>query len=180
MACPDGLTLLVGGARSGKSDLAQRLAAESDVHVVFVATAEAGDDDMAERIERHRRDRPTSWSTIEEPLDLAGVIAAVPPDVTVVIDCLTLWTANVLFGGLSSDDALERSEAAATQCSERGGRTIVVTNEVGSGLHPSTALEREYRDLLGRVNAAWACQADRTWLVVAGQVLPLQRVEELT
>lgn len=179
MRCPDGLTLLLGGARSGKSDLAQRLAEASALPVVFVATAEARDDDMAARIERHRADRPVEWTTVEEPVDLTAAIAGAPDDATLVVDCLTLWTANLFFAEVTAGQVLERSSEAAALCSRRPGATIVVTNEVGAGLHPPSEIERSYGDLLGRVNAAWASHATRSWLVAAGRVAVLQDPEEL-
>ena len=154
------LTLLIGGARSGKSSLALELAAGE---VVFVATAEAGDAEMAARIDAHRAERPESWATVEAPRDLAGALRAAPADACVVVDCLTLWVANTM----DEDAAREAASVAAS----RRGDTIVVTNEVGMGIVPANELAREYRDLLGRVNALWADAADRVLLVVAGRTL---------
>jgi adenosylcobinamide kinase / adenosylcobinamide-phosphate guanylyltransferase len=166
------LVLLVGGARSGKSRLAQQLAARRDEPVVFLATGEAGDDEMAERIERHRRERPASWRTVEEPLDLVGALQAVEPDATLVVDCLSFWTANVL--ERNGAEAVERdARAAAAAAGARQALTVAVTNEVGLGVVPATALGRAYRDVLGRVNAIWADAADRSFLVVAGRALEL-------
>jgi adenosyl cobinamide kinase/adenosyl cobinamide phosphate guanylyltransferase len=156
------ITLLIGGARSGKSALALRLA---EGEVVFIATAEPGDAEMAERIERHRAERPASWHTVEEPVDLAGALRSAPPDACVVIDCLTLWVANTM------DE--ERAREAAAVAASRPGATIAITNEVGMGIVPANELAREYRDLLGRVNAIWAEAAERVLLVVAGRTLEL-------
>lgn len=156
------LTLLIGGARSGKSALALKLA---DGDVVFIATAEAGDAEMAARIEAHRAERPASWTTIEEPHDLAGALRAAPPDACVIIDCLTLWVANTMDEGLARE--------AARIAAARPGPTIAITNEVGLGIVPANELARTYRDLLGRVNALWADAADRVLLVVAGRTLEL-------
>jgi adenosyl cobinamide kinase/adenosyl cobinamide phosphate guanylyltransferase len=156
------LTLLIGGARSGKSSLALRLA---EGEVVFIATAEAGDAEMAERIDAHRAERPASWQTVEAPIDLAGALRDAPPDACVIVDCLTLWVANTM------DE--ERAREAAALAASRPGRTIVVTNEVGLGIVPANDLARAYRDLLGRVNAIWAEAADRVLLVVAGRTLEL-------
>lgn len=170
------LTFLLGGARSGKSSLALRLADASGKPVCFLATAEAGDDEMAARIGRHREERPAEWATIEEPIDLAGALAAAPPDSFVVIDCLSLWVSNLMGGGWSTDriDAASRgtAEAAAARSA-----VVAVSNEVGFGIVPDNALAREYRDVLGRVNAAWADAAERTALVVAGRVLPLSSAQ---
>jgi adenosylcobinamide kinase / adenosylcobinamide-phosphate guanylyltransferase len=164
------LTVLLGGARSGKSALALRLAAAHEP-VVFVATAEARDDEMATRIEHHRRERPAEWLTVEEPLRLRPAIEGAPPGATLVIDCLSLWVANLLERGEPVDDG------AAAVAAARPGLTIAVSNEVGLGIVPATPLGREYRDVLGRVNALWANAAERAYFVVAGRTLPLERLD---
>jgi len=164
------LVLLVGGARSGKSRLAVRLASESGNPVVFLATGEAGDDEMADRIAHHRAERPAAWRTVEEPTELADAIAAVPEGATLVVDCLSLWVANVLESRDAADVESEAREAAALAAART---TIAVSNEVGLGVVPATPLGRAYRDVLGRVNAIWAEAADDAYLVVAGRVLPL-------
>jgi adenosylcobinamide kinase/adenosylcobinamide-phosphate guanylyltransferase len=156
------LVLYLGGARSGKSRLAVEHAGASGSPVTFIATGEAGDDEMAARIELHKRERPPEWRTVEEPLDLAGALSSVPDGDTAVVDCLSLWVAN----GGGDDAALEAAAA-------RNGLTIAVSNEVGMGIVPVNALAREYRDVLGRVNAAWAAAADEAWFVVAGKTLRL-------
>jgi adenosylcobinamide kinase / adenosylcobinamide-phosphate guanylyltransferase len=156
------LVLYLGGARSGKSRLAVERATSSGAPVSFIATGEAGDEEMAARIELHRRERPPEWTTVEEPLDLATVLSSVPDADTALVDCLTLWVAN----GGGEDSALEAATA-------RSGLTIAVSNEVGLGIVPANALAREYRDTLGRVNAAWAAAADEAWFVVAGRTLRL-------
>lgn len=172
-----GLTLLLGGARSGKSALAIQLGATSDREVVFVATAEAADDDMAERIGRHRAERPQTWRTIEEPEALIATIAAVDLSACVIVDCLTLWVSNLLRRGfepqrVTSDAAeLARLLALRDEC-------IVISNEVGMGVHPATELGRSYRDLLGRVNVAVANEATKAYLVVAGRLLPLVKPDK--
>lgn len=164
--------LLIGGARSGKSKLALELASRQQAPVVFVATAEALDAEMAERIEAHRRERPASWTTIEAPLELAEALASPAPHDCVVVDCLTLWTSNALAQfGLGEVEALARAAAAAA--ATRPGLTLAVTNEVGSGIVPENALARSYRDLLGVVNAVWAAAAAESLLLVAGRVLRL-------
>jgi adenosyl cobinamide kinase/adenosyl cobinamide phosphate guanylyltransferase len=172
-----GLTFLVGGARSGKSRLAQALAARSGRPVTVIATGEAGDHEMAERIERHRAERPAAWTTIEEPLDLDGAIARADPEGIVVIDCLTLWVSNLLGAGLADGRIEEMAAAAAGRAAARTGGTVAVSNEVGMGVVPANAMARRYADLLGRVNATWAAAADRPYLVVAGRVLRLDRPE---
>jgi adenosyl cobinamide kinase/adenosyl cobinamide phosphate guanylyltransferase len=168
-----GLILLLGGARSGKSTLAVRRAERAGAPVVFVATAEAGDAEMAERIARHRGERDPSWRTVEAPLALADELTSAPPSACVVLDCLTLWVANLLGAGLAQAEALRRAEEAAVLAAGREGTTIAVTNEVGMGLVPADELGRRYRDLLGRVNAAWAARAEEALLVVAGRTMTL-------
>jgi adenosyl cobinamide kinase/adenosyl cobinamide phosphate guanylyltransferase len=165
------LVLLLGGARSGKSQLAVEFAARSDRNVVFVATAEAGDDEMRNRIVRHRADRPHDWQTIEAPRDLIGALAFVAPDDCVVVDCLSLWVANLLHIGEPTIEDLALT--TATAIAERSGPSIAVSNEVGLGVVPPTELGRRYRDALGRVNAIWADAADEALLIVAGRTLPL-------
>jgi len=152
------LVVLVGGARSGKSTLAVERAAAEGAPVTFIATGEAGDEEMAARIALHRAERPTDWTTIEEPVDVRGAIDSVPPGDTVIVDCLSLWVAN---GG---DGAV---------LAPRAGLTIAVTNEVGLGIVPENALARAYRDDLGRVNASWVDAADEAYFVVAGRMLRL-------
>jgi adenosyl cobinamide kinase/adenosyl cobinamide phosphate guanylyltransferase len=164
------LTLLLGGARSGKSALAVRWAAASSAPVVFVATGEAGDEEMAGRIARHRAERPPTWTTVEEPRRLRAALEAAPATACVVVDCLSLWVANVFEIADPEAEARQAAELAAA----RAGRTIAVSNEVGLGVVPSTPLGRAYRDTLGRVNAIWAAAADDAFLCVAGRVLPLE------
>lgn len=173
------LAVLIGGARSGKSELAQRLACEQHSPVVFLATAQVGDVEMAARIAQHQRERPASWQTIEEPLRLRETIEAVSEESCLIVDCLTLWTANAL-EQLGSAEAEAHATAAAGAAAERHGLTIVVTNEVGLGLVPDNALGRSYRDLLGRVNAIWASAADHVFLVVARRMLALGKTDSIS
>jgi adenosyl cobinamide kinase/adenosyl cobinamide phosphate guanylyltransferase len=128
---------------------------------------------MAERIRAHRDERPEHWTTVEEPLDLALAVAAVPDEDGVVIDCLTLWVANLLDRGGAAAEVEEASRIAAARAGSRSGPTIVISNEVGLGVVPATELGRRYRDLLGRVNTQWASAAETAALVVAGRRLPL-------
>ena len=164
------LVFLVGGARSGKSRLALRLAEDHGRPVVFIATGEAGDEEMTERIARHRADRPSEWLTVEEPLRLRESLEAVPAESCVIVDCLSLWVANLLERGNDVEDA---ATAAANVAADRASPTIAVSNEVGMGVVPATPLGRTYRDVLGRVNAIWAEAADESYLVVAGKALKL-------
>lgn len=158
------LVLLIGGARSGKSRLAVELGEAAGTPVTFVATGWAGDEEMAARIERHRAERPPEWATVEEPRELARALRAVPAGETAIVDCLSLWVAN-----LEGAAPAEAAEVAAA----RDGLTIAVTNEVGMGIVPANPSAREYRDELGRVNAQWAEVADEAWLVMAGRKLRL-------
>lgn len=171
------LTVLVGGARSGKSALATELAARSGRPVVFVATATAADAEMADRIRRHRAERPAGWTTVEAPVDVGGALDAADDAACVVVDCLSLWTMNVF--AEPEGAVLARVAEQVARARARSGPTIVVANEVGSGIVPSDAASRRYRDLLGRVNAAWSRAADRAYLVVAGRTLALQDPTEL-
>jgi adenosylcobinamide kinase / adenosylcobinamide-phosphate guanylyltransferase len=159
--------MLIGGVRSGKSALAVDIGRRHDGTVFFVATAEPFDDDMRERITRHRRDRP-AWPTIEAPLDLGAAIATVPADALAIVDCVTVWVGNELHHRGSVD-----STALVAVLADRTGPTVVITNEVGLGVHPETELGRLYRDELGRINQAIAAAATTTLLLVAGKALRL-------
>jgi adenosyl cobinamide kinase/adenosyl cobinamide phosphate guanylyltransferase len=134
---------------------------------------------MAERIRQHRARRPAEWETVEEPLDLETALGSIPAGTTTLVDCLTLWVSNLIAQGLSNDEIEKRAHAAAKLASGRTADTIVVSNEVGSGIVPINALARRYRDLLGRVNSIWADASDRSALVVAGRLFPLSRPDEL-
>ena len=170
------LTLVLGGVRAGKSNYAQELASDAG-RVLFVATAEAGDPEMADRISAHRRTRPAEWDTLEEPVDLAG---ALPPLLhcynTVVLDCLTLWVSNLLLE--DPDAAPTRGDVPAETRTlldvyrDGDASWIVVSNEVGLGVVPATDLGRAYADELGRVNQLVAAAADEVYFVAAG--LPLR------
>jgi adenosylcobinamide kinase / adenosylcobinamide-phosphate guanylyltransferase len=167
------LRLLLGGARSGKSALAVRLAHSWAGPIVFVATAEARDADMAERIDQHRRDRPAEWTTVEEPIDLAAALRDVPADSFIVVDCLSLWVANLLEAGWTAERIAEEARTVVIALSSRVAPSVVVSNEVGLGIVPATELGRTYRDVLGRVNAVFAKHAEPAQLIVAGRALDL-------
>jgi len=171
------LLLVLGGARSGKSAYAQRLAQElGGDHVLFVATAEAWDEDMAQRIARHQQDRPASWQTLETPNHVGQAIALHLHDTpVVVVDCLTLLVSNTLLRLSASSDpaaaeaAVQEEVAVLLQtCQASAASCIVVSNEVGLGLVPDNPLGRLYRDLLGKANQALAAQAEAVYFMVAG------------
>jgi adenosylcobinamide kinase/adenosylcobinamide-phosphate guanylyltransferase len=168
------LTLLLGGARSGKSKLAVRAAQAWEGSVLFVATGTAEDAEMAARIERHRAERPAGWATLEEPTALTEAVRGADPGTCVVVDCLSLWVANLLRLGWDDERVEAEAEAAARVAAEREAQTVVVSNEVGLGIVPETALGRRYRDLLGRVNGIFAAAADDPFFVVAGRKLRLE------
>jgi adenosylcobinamide kinase / adenosylcobinamide-phosphate guanylyltransferase len=197
---PPRLILILGGARSGKSTFAERLAASSGRPVAFIATATASDDEMIERITHHRASRPKGWHTLEEPLDLAKAVrqAAELADV-VLLDCVTLWLGNMLLqapGQHAQDDqgeealyttirlfaerALKESEALLTVVKSLGPNKtlIVVTNEVGLGIVPAYPLGRLYRDTLGYINQRLAEAAEQVYLMVAGLAVDIKRLHE--
>jgi len=170
------VTLVLGGVRSGKSRFAQRIA-EGAERVTYVATAERRDDEeMRAKIDRHRAERPASWATIEEPLHLARVIHDAGNDCDVLlIDCLTLYAANLLED--CGEDAGRLEEQIDELCRAlRGARCsiVVVSNEVGSGVVPAYELGRRFRDLVGELNQRVACVADTVLLMVAGLPFPLK------
>ena len=167
------LSLLLGGARSGKSALAARLAGRWDGPVTVVVTGEARDAEMAERIRRHRAGRPGHWGTVEAPREVEAALAGAPADAFVVLDCLTLWVSNLLEQGLDDRRVEELARSAAAAAAARAAPTVAVSNEVGAGIVPADALSRRYRDLLGQVNAVWADAADQALLLVAGRAVPL-------
>jgi adenosylcobinamide kinase/adenosylcobinamide-phosphate guanylyltransferase len=172
------ITLVLGGARSGKSAFAQRLVpAESPA--VYIATAAPDDPEMQKRIDRHRRGRPAHWTTVEAPLELASAIdTAAPPDAVLIVDCVTVWLSNLSWRHHTLDENLRAAHVSASVANIIAAATrrscILVSNELGSGLVPETAVGREFRDLHGRTNQTLAAAADRVWLIVAGLPLSLK------
>jgi len=178
------LLFILGGARSGKSATALRLARGAGERVLFAATAEAHDTDMAARIAAHKGERPAAWSTLEEPVELpAALRRTAPGHDAVVVDCLTLWVSNLLLRG--EDDPgvertiVERARDLLRVYDEGRATWIVVSNEVGLGVVPPSDLGRRYRDALGRVNQLVAAHADGAYLLVAGLVLDLKRLDTI-
>ena len=172
-----GLTVLLGGARSGKSALATRLASAAEGPVSVVVTAEARDEEMTERIRRHREVRPVGWTTVEAPLGLASALGDVPTEAFVILDCLSLWVSNAMEAGLDDERIVEEAREIATGLAHRDAAAVVISNEVGLGIVPVNALARRYRDTLGRVNATFVSAADRAYFVVAGRALALEDVK---
>jgi adenosylcobinamide kinase/adenosylcobinamide-phosphate guanylyltransferase len=178
--------LIIGGARSGKSLLAEQRAVESGLRVVYVATAQALDGEMSQRIAHHQARRPAQWGLVEAPLELAAALRQnAAPDVCLIVDCLTLWLSNLLFAG----EAAKQVEAGTpVECPKlRGemqalidtlpqlpGRIIIVSNEVGWGLIPMAAVSRLFTDEQGRLNQRVAAVSERVTLVAAGLPLVLK------
>lgn len=168
------ITLVLGGARSGKSRYAERLVESAAAGAVYCATAEAGDAEMAERIAAHRARRSPFWRTIEAPLALAEVIIAeAVGDRPLLVDCLTLWLSNLLLAGRRAED---EARALCGALRQAAGPIVLVSNEVGMGLVPQTPLGREFRDAAGWLNQEVAALADRVVFVAAGLPLILKEL----
>jgi adenosylcobinamide kinase/adenosylcobinamide-phosphate guanylyltransferase len=168
--------LVLGGVRSGKSSYAQQIAEKSS-RVTFVATAERRDDEeMHRKIERHRADRPAHWTTVEEPIALGRVVRSSGDNSdAILIDCLTLFGANLMETYESNEAALEACvEDLCVALKKKSCKVILVSNEVGSGVVPAYALGRRFRDLVGEINQRVAAVADTVVLMVAGLPLPLK------
>ncbi|HEX4837015.1 MAG TPA: bifunctional adenosylcobinamide kinase/adenosylcobinamide-phosphate guanylyltransferase [Solirubrobacteraceae bacterium] len=174
------LVFLIGGARSGKSRLALRIARATGLPVVFVATGWAADAEMESRIARHRAERPPGWETVERPRDLAGSLSALPNGSCAIVDCLSFWVHGLIEDGASDERADHLAALAASAALAHQGPVIAVSNEVGQGVVPASASGRRYRDVLGRVNARWAELAQTAALVVAGRAVPLSTADWLT
>ena len=167
-------TLILGGARSGKSALAERLATESGHEVVYIATAQAHDEEMAARIAHHRAQRPPHWLSVEEPLALAGALQAhARPGRCVLVDCLTLWLSNLL-GHPDSEHLKRERDALLHLLPSLKGQVLLVSNEVGLGVVPMGELTRRFVDEAGRLHQLLAAQCERVVLVVAGLPMPLK------
>lgn len=179
-------TLILGGARSGKSALAERLAAASGKEVIYVATSHAGDAEMAARIDHHRARRPATWRTVEEPTALAATLREwCAPQRIVLVDCLTLWLTNLLFGGqheqtqvgriaLPPQFPAERADLLAWLEAPAAGDVVFVSNEVGMGIVPLGAISRAFVDEAGRLHQDVAARCDRVAFVAAGLPLTLK------
>ncbi|NDW03777.1 bifunctional adenosylcobinamide kinase/adenosylcobinamide-phosphate guanylyltransferase [Jiella pacifica] len=165
------LTLVLGGARSGKTAFAEGLVAGSGLEPVYVATGEAHDDEMADRIARHQSDRGPTWRTVEAPLDLAGTLRReAAAGRFLLVDCLTLWVTNLMMAGRNVDEEADALGAALE--AGVGGPVLLVSNEVGLGIVPDNAMARAFRDHAGRLHQTIAALAGTVYFVAAG--LPLK------
>lgn len=174
----DATLLVIGGARSGKSRHAQAIAEATGKTLTFIATAEAFDDEMRARIARHRADRDDRWHTVEAPVDLAGALMA--HDVAggvILVDCLTLWTSNLLLQEADPEPAVA---ALLDALQAPRGQIILVANEVGLGIVPDNALARAFRDLAGTINQRVAAAVSRVDLIVAGIAMALKAGRAMT
>jgi adenosylcobinamide kinase / adenosylcobinamide-phosphate guanylyltransferase len=173
MSAPAAITLVLGGARSGKSRHAEALVRATGLSRIYVATAQAFDDEMRQRIAQHRADRAADgWTTVEEPLALAdALVRTAHPGSAVLVDCLTLWLTNVML----ADQDVERAQAELLSVLGRLESPVVcVSNEVGLGIVPETPLGRRFRDAQGRLNQAVAAAADHVHFIAAGLPLVLK------
>ncbi len=182
--------LIIGGARSGKSALAERRATESGLKVVYIATAEAGDPEMARRIAHHQFRRPPNWRTEECPIALANALCQfAAPNACLLVDCLTLWLSNLIFAGSAAKQAeagevidcqllAAETAALADALPQLPGRIILVSNEVGWGIVPPNPLARLFADEQGRLNQRLAAACDNVTLVAAGLPLMLKTTPE--
>lgn len=179
------VVLLLGGARAGKSQLAEKLARQWGRRVLYVATAQPGDAEMRQRVEMHRARRPAHWRTLEEPLNVADAVAPHLPSVdTVLLDCMTLWASNILLAEENAARAEERLmgeiERLVERCRQGNVTLLVVSNEVGQGVVPAYPLGRQFRDVLGRANQLLARSADAVLYCIAGIPIELKMLGRQT
>ncbi|KAF0116315.1 MAG: adenosylcobinamide kinase / adenosylcobinamide-phosphate guanylyltransferase [Rhodobacteraceae bacterium] len=165
------LTLVIGGARSGKSAFAEGLVTGSGRARRYIATANAWDDEMRARIAQHRRDRGEAWLTVEAPLDVPAALAVASPDEVVLVDCATLWLTNHL---LAEHDLVAEGDALIKALGLSNAPVVIVSNEVGGGIVPENALARRFRDEQGRLNQRLAAKAALVVTVIAGLPLVLK------
>ena len=172
------IIFILGGARSGKSSYALQRA-RAFKKVVFVATAQALDTEMRQRIRRHRKDRPRQWQTIECPQGIADAIGAIADkDTCVIIDCLTLWVSNLLLKKHTEIGIMKEMDDLLRSIRHKGFSAIMVSNEVGLGIVPGNALARRFRDVAGKVNQSAAQEADEVVFMVSGLPLHVKKGKE--
>ncbi|AHF07148.1 bifunctional adenosylcobinamide kinase/adenosylcobinamide-phosphate guanylyltransferase [Desulfitobacterium metallireducens] len=183
--------LITGGARSGKSTFAEQLAAHPGRPVIYIATAQVFDKEMAWRVQKHQQQRPSNWELIEEPFDIPSVLEGIRSENAVILlDCVTIWLSNLMLKSLSSssdshypdtltpeaeEKILDQVRKAATLAQEITPQVIMVTNEVGQGIVPDNPMSRSYRDLAGRGNQLLAHKADKVFWVVSGYPLEVKQ-----
>jgi len=181
------LILVTGGARSGKSSFAEKLAKEANKDVTYLATSQALDEEMALRIEEHKKRRPKNWKTIEEPLNASSVIEKEgKSDRVILLDCLALLVANLIFSkGDSTSEPIDQAvlneiKTLAKISKDVPASVIIVTNEVGMGIVPEYPLGRAYRDTLGKANQILASEADEVYLLVCGIPVNVKQLQAIT
>ncbi|MGC8827913.1 MAG: bifunctional adenosylcobinamide kinase/adenosylcobinamide-phosphate guanylyltransferase [Anaerolineae bacterium] len=179
------MILLLGGARAGKSQFAERLAERWGNRVLYAATAQVGDAEMRARVEQHQARRPAHWRTVEEPLAVASAVEPYLSEAdTVLLDCMTLWASNVLIAEGDPARAQERLlaeiERLVEACRRRGVLLLIVSNEVGQGVVPAYPLGRQFRDVLGRANQLLARYADAVLYFIAGLPVELKALSRQT
>lgn len=172
------MILITGGARSGKSSFAIKLAKAQKGKVIYIATADALDSEMKKRITLHKSARRKDWMTIEEPMDILGAVKKVPHRNSVIIlDCLTLLISNLMLSGCKDEEIYKKIKAIAMALKRKSKVSIVVTNEVGSGIVPDNELARKFRDLQGRANQIVGRMADCLYLLVSGVPIKIKEDE---
>ena len=181
------LILVTGGARSGKSSFAEKLAKEANKDVTYLATCQALDEEMTLRIEEHKKRRPKNWKTIEEPLNASSVIEKEgKSDRVILLDCLALLVANLIFSkGDSTSELIDQAvlneiKTLAKISKDAPASVIIVTNEVGMGIVPEYPLGRAYRDTLGKANQILASEADEVYLLVCGIPVNVKQLQAIT
>lgn len=169
MSLTSQLIFVTGGARSGKSSFAEQLAKNQNSEVTYLATAQAFDEEMTDRIIRHQNDRPAKWKTIEEPLNIPQIVKQIQTPI-ILLDCLSLWVSNMILADLEDKQILAMTDELLDTLQHK--QAILVTNEVGLSIVPENALARRYRDILGWVNQKCAASSHEAWMLVSG--LPIQ------
>lgn len=163
--------LITGGARSGKSTLAERMTLETGTPAIYIATAEASDAEMVDRIERHQARRGAEWATVSEPLHLSGALTSSDGQGPRLVDCLTLWLSNLM---LSDRDWEKETRSMLATLEDQVSPVIFVTNEVGAGIVPENKLARDFRDAAGLMNQHVARACDELWFCVAGHPIKVK------
>ena len=171
------ITLILGGARSGKSQFALKLARETSRSVVFIATATVSDKEMWKRIKLHRKNRPSHWKTIEEPKKLSFLVKRISKKTDlIIIDCLTIFISNLLLEGRSDYSIQSEVNSVLRTIRNSGFNSLIVSNEVGMGIVPDNPLARRFRDLAGRINQFIAAASDEAYFIVSGLPLKLKEI----